>query len=256
MTDERIIAYLLEELPEEELEQFEDECFAAESWPQQLSLVEEDLIDAYLRQELSKERRERFERNYLKTEARRERLHVAAALLRHVDERTAQEDKVSKMPPAVEARSRPSPSLWSSQGWALRAAAVVAVVAIIAGAVWLISRSQSSKTYSTLTLAISYSNRADSTQAGKVKLPLKADALRIFLTLPEQAQMARAFQAELERDNGETSPLEIKERQAQSVTVEIPAGQLLRGLYALKLFAVKDDGTRERINGSYFFAVE
>ena len=52
MTDERIIAYLLEELPEDDLERFEDECFAQESWPAQINLVEEDLIDAYLRNEL------------------------------------------------------------------------------------------------------------------------------------------------------------------------------------------------------------
>src|SRR5215213_1963188 len=86
MTDERIIAYLLEELPEEELKQFEDECFAQESWPPQVSLVEGDLIDAYLRDELTPGRRQRFEQNYLTTEARRDRVLMAAALLRHVDE--------------------------------------------------------------------------------------------------------------------------------------------------------------------------
>ena len=86
MTDERIIAYLLKELPEEELEQFEDECFDQESWPSQLNLVEEDLIDAYLRDELTQERRQRFERNYLITEARQERVMMAAALLRHIDD--------------------------------------------------------------------------------------------------------------------------------------------------------------------------
>jgi anti-sigma factor RsiW len=85
MTDERIIAYLLKELPEEELEQFEDACFDQESWPAQLNLVEEDLIDAYLRDELTEARRQSFERNYLITEARQERVMMAAALLRHVD---------------------------------------------------------------------------------------------------------------------------------------------------------------------------
>jgi anti-sigma factor RsiW len=47
------------------------------------------LIDAYLRNELTPERRQRFEQNYLTTEARRERVAMAAALLRHVDERRA-----------------------------------------------------------------------------------------------------------------------------------------------------------------------
>src|SRR3712207_2093541 len=89
MTDERIIAYLLNELSEEESEQFEDECFAAEAWPPEINLAEEDLIDAYLRNELTAERRQRFEQNYLTTEERQERVRVAAALLHHIDERNA-----------------------------------------------------------------------------------------------------------------------------------------------------------------------
>src|SRR5215218_3051501 len=85
MTDERIIAYLLKELPEEELERFEDECFTSEDWPTQISLAEEDLINDYLRKELDPEQRRHFELNYLTTVARMERVRVAAALLRHVD---------------------------------------------------------------------------------------------------------------------------------------------------------------------------
>src|SRR5258705_12416146 len=94
MTDERIIAYLLEELPEEELERFEDECFEQERWPDQIDLAEEDLVDAYLRGELSGERRERFEQNYLTTESRQERVRMAAALLRRVDEYNADSQTV------------------------------------------------------------------------------------------------------------------------------------------------------------------
>jgi len=56
MTDEHIIAYLLQELNEEEAEHFEEQCFAQEKWPAELDSVEQDLIDAYLRNELSKDR--------------------------------------------------------------------------------------------------------------------------------------------------------------------------------------------------------
>ena len=67
------------ELPEEDLERFEDECFAQERWPELIDLAEEDLIDAYLRNDLTPERRRRFEQNYLTTEARLERVSMAAA---------------------------------------------------------------------------------------------------------------------------------------------------------------------------------
>ena len=98
MTDEHIIAYLLKELPEEDLERFEDECFARESWPDQIELVEEDLIDAYLRNELTPERRQRFENHYLTTQARQERVIMAAALLRHVDEYNAASEPAAAPP--------------------------------------------------------------------------------------------------------------------------------------------------------------
>src|SRR5215475_935851 len=89
MNDEDIIAYLLGELSDEEMENFEDRCFSEEDWRDQLEAVEGDLIDGYLRGELNPERKGHFEQNYLITEARRERVCVAAALLRHVDELNA-----------------------------------------------------------------------------------------------------------------------------------------------------------------------
>jgi hypothetical protein len=257
MTDERIIAYLLEELPQEELEQFEDECFALESWPAQLNLVEEDLIDAYLRDELSQEQRQHFERNYLTTEARQERVIMAAALLHHVDEHQAVAKAAVAAEPTKQTWAAKLHAFWSGQTWALRTAAAITIVAILAGAWWLSrAHAPSPGSFAMLTLTISDSNRAEGAQAGKVSLPLNADALRISLTLPERLPPTARYRVELENNNGETKPLEVAGQDAQSVSVLIPSAQLARGQYALKLFAVRADGEEQRIPGSYFFAVE
>ena len=257
MTDERIIAYLLEELPEEDLEQFEEECFAQENWPTQINLVEEDLIDAYLRYELSQEQRQRFERNYLTTEARQERVMMAAAFLRHVDEfRDAKETVAVALPKSTwTERFR---ALGGSQTWVLRAVAALSVVAIITITLWLyLSREPSPQTFATLTLTISAGNtRAEGAQAGKVNLPLSASALRISLMLPEGLPPSVRYRVELVNDNGETKPLEVAGQDAQTVTVVIPAVQLARGPYALRLFMTEADGTEQRVQGSYFFTVE
>ena len=258
MTDEHIIAYLLEELPEDDLERFEDECFAQDSWPaEQINVVEEDLIDAYLRDELTPERRQRFERYYLTTEARQERVIMAAALLRHIDENNAVSKTAVAVPPTELTAAARFRAFWNSQSWALRAAASIAVVAVIAGALWLLLfRAPSPRTFATLTLAISNINRAEGAQADKVKLPPDAEALKVSLTLPRQSPPAARYRVELEDDNGETRSVEVVGNDAQSVLVVIPAAQLARGQYALKLFAVKTDGEEQRINGSYFFNVE
>jgi hypothetical protein len=259
MTDERIIAYLLEELPEEELEQFEDDCFADEDWPAQVNLAEEDLVDAYLRNELSQERRRRFEQTYLKTEARQERVMLAAALLRHIDKQQAEPKAVIATSSSTESTWRERlQAFWSGQTLALRAVAMIAIVSLIGGLLWLyLSRSPSSHSFVSLTLTISLKdNRSEGVQADKVKLPLPADILKISLKLPEKAPQATDYRVELDKDTGETKVLKIAERDAQSVVVDIPASQLTRGQYALKLFTVKEDGTEQRIAGKYFFMVE
>src|SRR5262245_19277092 len=132
MNEERIIAYLLKELPDEELERFEDECFAQEEWPTQIELVEEDLIDAYLRNELTPERRQSFEENYLITQVRLERVSMAAALLHHIDERNAASQRAADVPLAESVHQTPRTerfrAFWNPQSWAFRVAAGVAVV--------------------------------------------------------------------------------------------------------------------------------
>jgi methionine-rich copper-binding protein CopC len=257
MTEERIIAYLLKELPEEELERLEEECFEQERWPVHVNLAEEDLVDAYLRGELAPERRERFEQNYLTTEARRERVRFAAALLRRVDEYNEVPSEADARPTAESTWVDRFLAFWGGPKPALRAAVAVLIAAVILGALWLyLSRGRPPVTFATLTLNASSSNRAEGAQSGKVKLPLGADALRIALTLPAQAPAAARFRVELQNENGETRPLEVAGHSSQTVLVEIPGPQLTRGEYALKLFAVKPDGTEQRIEGSYFFTVE
>ncbi|HEX8176973.1 MAG TPA: hypothetical protein VF543_17920 [Pyrinomonadaceae bacterium] len=257
MTEERIIAYLLKELPEEELEQFEDECLSQDDWPAEISVVEEELIDAYLRKELTQEQRARFERNYLTTEARRERVVMSAALIRHLDERCAaakSEPVAPSSEPTLMERLR---AFWSAQSWALPAVAACLIVAIVAGALWLtLFRTRQPGTFAALTLPISQSNRADAAQASRVRLPLNADALKISLTLPERVPAGTGYRAELEHEAGETKALEITVQDARSVAAVIPGSELRRGQYAVKLFVKRQDGTEERVAGSYFFTVE
>lgn len=257
MTDERIIAYLLGELRDGELERFEEECFGLGEWPAEIDLAEEDLVDAYLRDELSPDRRERFERNYLITDARLERVRAAAAFLRRVDE--------YRSVPQAEAAAPADKPTWvdrlralaAPRGLALRLAAAAAVLTVAAGVLWLLAhRERPPQTFAALTLTAAAGNRAEGAQYGKVTLPLGADALRIALTLPEQPPAAARYRAELEGGAGAAAPLSVMGQDARSVFVVIPASRLSRGQYAVKLFAVGPDGVERRVGGSYYFTVE
>lgn len=261
MTDERIIAYLLEELSEEEAERFEEECFAAEDWPDQLTLAEEDLIEDYLREELTPERRKRFEQSYLTTAARLERVRMAAALLRHTDEQRAGAEAVEENVGGVSAKKETPTNwfrnFWSGESWAPRAALALAVLAIIVGGWWLLRpRTPTPQTVAMLTLSVARSDRADGAPVAGVKLPPDARALKVTLLLPEGESSAERYRVELEEAGGERRTLEVTEQDARSVSLEIPSSQLARKQYALRLFAAPTNGPTRRIGGSYFFKVE
>ncbi|HZI19373.1 MAG TPA: hypothetical protein VEY09_12335 [Pyrinomonadaceae bacterium] len=251
MTEERITAYLLGALPGDELEQFEEECFSRESWPEELRLVEEDLIDDYLRGGLTAEQQRLFRENYLTTEARRERVALAAALLRHVDQVAA----ARPAPIAVAA-----PARWwnflSARPSQLAAAAAI-VVALLAGVWWLTRGGPETPAVATLALHISSSDRAAGPQAeGRVRLPPGTRELVLSLHLPESAAQAAGYRTELSDEDGETLPSKVVGREGQALKVSVPAAQLRRGRYGLKLDLSGPDGAEHRLKGGYFFAVE
>ncbi|MBO0798375.1 MAG: hypothetical protein J2P31_06090 [Blastocatellia bacterium] len=79
--DQRIIQYLLNELPEEDQVRFEDEYLEDDALFEQVRAVEEELIEDYVRGRLTERVRRLFERHYLASEQRRARLESARQLI-------------------------------------------------------------------------------------------------------------------------------------------------------------------------------
>jgi hypothetical protein len=260
MRDERILAYLLKELPEGELEQFENECFDQETWPEQINLVEEDLIDDYLHAELPPQQSQHFEQNYLTTPARLERVRLAAALIRHADTQKAATDPALyvQAPSSGLSWTRRLQAFWSGQPWPLSAAVALALIAIVGGVWWLFSpRHPVPGTFATLTLNASATNRSEGAKTARVRLAPDVEALKISLTLPEPAPpQPTRYRVELDNNEGATWPLAIAGQDAQTVYVTIPAQRLARGRYALNLLTLDANGVEQPINAIYFFTVE
>lgn len=78
--EERMVRYLLGELPEEERDQLEERFFEDEDYFARLAEAEHQLIDRFLRGALTGEDRARFERTYLNEPKRRERVEFARSL--------------------------------------------------------------------------------------------------------------------------------------------------------------------------------
>ncbi|HEV7893861.1 MAG TPA: hypothetical protein VGP08_24805 [Pyrinomonadaceae bacterium] len=253
----RAASYLLGEMSEEESERFEDECFEQRSWPSQIALVEEELIDAYLHDEMPAEQRRLFEQNYLMTEARQERVSVAATLLRRVcrtDGAIVETPSVTREGGTWAGRLK---AFWGGRAWGLREAAAAAAIVILVGGAWLyFSRTRPPRVVATLKLTGNVINRSGGAAADTVKLPPDADALRVILVLPERATPVPRYRAELENEDGETVPLPAEGQEAGTVSVLIPASSLPRGQYALMLFAVGGDGQEQPVYGTYTFIVD
>lgn len=247
MTDERMTAYLLQELTEEEAERFEEQCFALEEWPADLESAEQELIDAYLNNELSKDRRIRFEKNYLTTDTRKARVLTADSF-----------HKVLPPPP-------PRQKAWLKEKLQAllqlpavpQAAAAILVLAISAVllAPLLMRGRRPPQTFKRLDLAMSSSNRDTGAQTVKVALPLTAEALEVYLKLPQPSDAAR-YRVQWENTNDNLGDLQIASQDGQSAVVVIPAAKIKPGQYALKLFQINQDGTEQRVNGNYFFNAE
>jgi len=236
MTDERITAYLLEELTEQESEQFEEQCFTQDEWPEQLDAAEQELIDAYLRNELTSDRKRRFQERYLTTDARKARVLAAKTIHQVLCPETV--DKVSFL--------EKFQAFWRRSLVPQAAVAVLVLVAVVI--VILVPRSP--KTFTQIELAMSSSDRATGAQSEKVSLPLSTEALEIHLKLPNPSADTSGYSVRWENTYGESRELKIESQDAQSVVVRIPANQLTPGSYLLRLLNKND------VVGNYFFTAE
>lgn len=250
---EEIRRYLLGNVSPEVQRAAEERLLTEESFLEELNSIEEELIDDYVGADLSRDDRERFERHFLSTDERQRKLRFALALARYTSEKGVTETDAG---PTLAERLR---AFWRRRPLMLRAAAGLAAVAIIAAAWWFsFPRTPLQKTFATLSLSINVgSNRGDGAEVAKVPLPLKADALKISLALPEGSANASGYRVELlDVSGGAAENLEIIERDEKAVSVLIPSSRLTRGQYALRLYATPSGGAEQRVPGSYFFTAE
>lgn len=134
-TDEkRLRRYLLDDLPDDEQLAIGERLLVDRAYLEQLTIVEEDLIDDYLRDKLSPPERQRF-RQQFNTPARRHKIQLAGAF----------QNYLNTLPPVVEA----APSLLRRlqemltqflSPPLLRAAMAVLVLTFGAGVLWMVTR--------------------------------------------------------------------------------------------------------------------
>lgn len=239
--------YLLGQLNDDEGQVIEQRLLTEDEFLEELEIAEAELIDEYLAGNLTETDRNQFEQQFLTTPDQQQNLQFARLVKRYVT--THQQPNPVHRGPFV---------WWSGQNHLTRAAAAVGVMAVLAGLFVLYNTSsRAPQSLALLTLAISdQSTRSEGPKANKISLPLNADLLRISLELPDGAAPALRYRVELENEVGVIRDLPTAGQDAKAVSVEIPAAQLVRGRYLLRLHLTRDGTSEQRVPGSYFFIVE
>jgi hypothetical protein len=93
ISDQNLKSYFLGTLAVEAAERLEEQCAADAELTEQAHIIESELADDYLRGRLSADERRLFEKNYLTTDARREKLRFAESLWKVANEKELVEDK-------------------------------------------------------------------------------------------------------------------------------------------------------------------
>ena len=251
--------YLLGQLEEADQERIELRLLTDPSFGQEFDTIVDELTDQYVRNELPDDERKRAEKHFLNTPERQQKLEFATGLLGHADAERgerAERTQVASVRPIV--GTTPSwldqlRAFWRRPSYS-HLALSAAVLFVVAGLVFFLWSFGNSSTYVSLDLALSNSNRGESTARAPVKLA--GAGLKVNLTIPDQAKEAKDYLLKLVDQNEVERDLTIDKRTDQTIAVTIPAAWLSSGSYVIKLTMVKPDGNEERVPGSYNFVVE
>ena len=233
--------YLLGRLAEADEEQIELRLLSDPAFGEEVDTVADEITDDYLNDQLSDDERERVEKYFLSSPERQHKLEFAAELLRRAEsERGKKVTRYSLLDYIVAFLRQPTP-----------VAAMAAVVFVIGLTLFEMWSAPPPANYLSLNLTISDSDRASSITAATVKPPSNT-GLRITLTIPENARGAGDYVAQFP----DGTYLEIENRTDTTLTVKVPPAFIKPGTSGIQLFKVKPDDTKERITGTYYFAVE
>jgi hypothetical protein len=237
----KIREYLLGQLSDEEQLKIEERLMLENELFEELEISKSELIEDYSSGELSEQERAWFEQHFLASAEGKQKYTFAIALNRL--------ERPIPMPGELSKRSK-IPS------WAT-AAIISLVVLVVVGVALILYRGDGPPTFVSLELPMSSPTRGEGSQPPSLRVA-DVDQLRLSLILPPSAPAAKSFRAELleTNDTGDGRNVQILEHDSRRVSVMIPAKELPAGEYAVKLLAIKDDGTEQRITGNYFFNIE
>ena len=245
-------------MQEADEEKLELRLLTEPSFVEEFDTIVDEVTDQYVKNELADSERAAFKKSFLTTPEGKKKVGFAIELL----ERAASERGAVTEKPVVGTDRELDFFSWISTFFGpnrpLRLAATTAAVVIIAGGIFLISKSfrGGSMNYMAVNLSISAATRGGGPAPARVKLESGMAGIKVNLAIPEEERGAKDYSVKLINGDVSQSDLPVDQRDDQSITIKIPVSSIARGSYAIQVFSIKPDGTQQRIPGSYYFDVE
>ena len=241
--------YLLGQLTDDEEQKLEERLLSEDDFFQEVELTKDELAQEYASGELTAKERKWLQENFLASPEGKQRHEFAKTFDHYVRNHRAQR----KSPNLIE-RLR---TLWNAQPQLLTAASTAAVLVVAVGIYSILSTS-TPRSFANLTVTNTPSTRStdDAGSLQSVNLREK-DALKLTLMLPQAAPPGSTFRVEVRlSDSNAGETFDTSAPDPQSITVEIPAAQLPRGLYVATVSTTDANGNPQKISGVYPFKVE
>jgi len=237
--------YILGQLSDDEQQKTEERLMLDDELFEEFETLKGELVDEYRAGGLRQNEREWFESHFLASSEGKKMYTFAVAL-----------NCIQRPAPAPQRLTwfEQLRSLLNKKTWTLAIATAAAVLIVIAVSVF-ISRPQP-QTHVAVVLTNSAGRRGPGdVQIPRVTLNPNVAEVRASLTLPGSVAPGANYRVELD-DGRNTKTVKLASQEGKSVVALIPAAELSRGYYALRLFVVGGDGSEQQIPGDYRFIVE
>jgi methionine-rich copper-binding protein CopC len=234
--------YLLGQLSDDEQQKTEERLMLDDDLFEELETLKGELVEEYRAGGLRENEREWFERHFLASSEGKKMYTFAVAL-----------NCLQQPAPQRETWFEQLRALFNKKTWTFAVATATAALIVIAVTVF-ISRPQP-QTHVAVVLTNSAGQRGPGdVQVPRVTVSPNTGEVRASLTLPGSVAPGANYRAELD-DGRNTKPVKLSQ-EGNSVVAVIPAAELPRGYYALRLFVIGADGKEQQIPGDYRFIVE
>lgn len=246
-------------MPIQDLAALEERFFLDSELYEELSIVEDELIDEYLRGELAPSDRERFESHFMSAPERHEKVRFARALKKYVSAEAANQPQefstaaqsAEDVSENTEARRQRRP-FFSFLPWQdpivsySLAAAVILVLVGVSWTVWKNSPTRDPGKVLAVTLTAGLSRSEGETKS--LVIPADTGTVRLELLLTDhQYQGYEATLLDSEGRTLTTKNLKPEPVNPPAVFFDVPANLLTRGDYRIKLNGTSANGNVESL---------